>query len=53
MPENYFSGRAAERYDELHAPMFECARGRLPLAQALRDELGPLLLAPAVQHLEV
>jgi Methyltransferase domain len=23
MPENYFSGRAAERYDELHAPMFE------------------------------
>jgi hypothetical protein len=31
----------------------ECVRGRLPLPEALRDELGPLLLAPAVQHLEV
>ena len=31
----------------------ERVRGRLPLPEALRDELGPLLLAPAVQHLEV
>src|SRR5436305_6438143 len=31
----------------------ECVRGRFPLPEALRDELGPLLLAPAVQHLEV
>ena len=31
----------------------ECVRGRLPLPEALRDELGPLLLAPALQHLEV
>ena len=31
----------------------ECVPGRLPLLEALRDELGPLLLAPAVQHLEV
>lgn len=31
----------------------ECVRGRLPLPEALRDELGALLLAPAVQHLEV
>ena len=27
----------------------ECVRGRLPLAAALRDELGPLLLAPALE----
>jgi hypothetical protein len=31
----------------------ERVRGRLPLPEALRDELGPLLLAPAVKHLEV
>ena len=31
----------------------ECVSGRLPLPEALRDELGPLLLAPALQHLEV
>jgi hypothetical protein len=31
----------------------ERIRGRLPLPEALRDELGALLLAPAVQHLEV
>ena len=31
----------------------ERVRGRLPLPKALRDELGPLLLASAVQHLEV
>jgi hypothetical protein len=31
----------------------ECVRGRLPLPEALRDELGALLLAAAVQHLEV
>src|SRR5213083_2863217 len=31
----------------------ECVRGRLPLPEALRDELGPFLLAPALQHLEV
>ena len=31
----------------------ECDRGRLPLPEALRDELGPLLRAPALQHLEV
>jgi hypothetical protein len=31
----------------------ECLRGRLPLPEALRDELGALLLAPALQHLEV
>jgi uncharacterized membrane protein YraQ (UPF0718 family) len=31
----------------------ECVRGRLPLPEAPRDELGALLLAPAVQHLEV
>ena len=31
----------------------ECVRGRLPLPEALRDELSPLLLASAVQHLEV
>jgi hypothetical protein len=31
----------------------ECVRGRLPLPQALRDELGPLLHARAVQHLDV
>jgi hypothetical protein len=31
----------------------ECVRGRLPVLEALRDELGPLFLAPAVQHLEV
>src|SRR5947199_3287398 len=30
----------------------ECVRGRLPLPEALRDELGPFLLAPAMQHLE-
>src|SRR5688572_7187366 len=31
----------------------ECVRGRLPLPEALRDQLGALLLAPAVQHLKV
>jgi CBS-domain-containing membrane protein len=31
----------------------ECVRGRLPLPEALRDELGPLPLTPALQHLEV
>jgi len=31
----------------------ECVRRRLPLAEALPDELRPLLLAPAVKHLEV
>jgi hypothetical protein len=31
----------------------ECVRGRLPFPEALGDELGALLLAPAVQHLEV
>src|SRR5712691_11962849 len=31
----------------------ESVRGRLPLPEALRDELGPLLLAPAVKHLEI
>src|SRR5918997_2194564 len=31
----------------------ECVRGRLPLPEALRDELGTLLLAPTLQHLEV
>ena len=31
----------------------ECDRGRLPLLEALRDEFGPLLLAPAVQRREV
>jgi hypothetical protein len=31
----------------------ECVRDRLPLPEALRDELSPLLLAPAVQHLEI
>src|SRR6187549_3029154 len=31
----------------------ERVRGRLPLLEALRDELGSLLLALAVQHLEV
>jgi hypothetical protein len=31
----------------------ECVRGRLPLPEALGDELGPLLLAPTVEHLEV
>ena len=31
----------------------ECVRGRLPLPEALRDELGALLLAPALQRLEV
>jgi hypothetical protein len=31
----------------------ECVRGRLPLPEALGDELGPLLRAPAVEHLEV
>jgi hypothetical protein len=31
----------------------ECVRGRLPVPEALRDELGALLLAPAVQHLEL
>jgi hypothetical protein len=31
----------------------ECVRGRFPFAETLRDELGALLLAPAVQHLEV
>src|SRR5256885_8402290 len=31
----------------------ECVRGRRPLPEALPDELGPLLLAPAVQHLKV
>jgi hypothetical protein len=33
MPENYFNGRPAERYDELQAPMFESEAvdpGRLP-----------------------
>jgi hypothetical protein len=29
----------------------ECVRGRLPLPEALGDELGPLVPAPAVQHL--
>src|SRR3982075_590939 len=29
----------------------ECVRGRLPLPEALGDELGPLAPAPAVQHL--
>jgi hypothetical protein len=31
----------------------ESVRGRLPLQEALRDELSALLLAPAVQHLEI
>src|SRR3954452_23658160 len=31
----------------------EYVRGRLPLQESLRDELGALLLAPAVQHLKV
>src|SRR6059058_5020114 len=31
----------------------ECVRGRLPLPEALRDELGPFLLGPALQDLEV
>lgn len=31
----------------------ECVRGRFPILEALRDELSPLLLASAVQHLEV
>src|SRR5262249_38952023 len=31
----------------------ECVRGRLPLLEALLDELSPFLLASAVQHLEV
>jgi len=31
----------------------EGVRGRLPFTEALRYELGALLLAPAVQHLEV
>src|SRR5690242_19882629 len=31
----------------------EGVRDRLPLAEALRDELGALLFAPAVQSLEV
>jgi hypothetical protein len=31
----------------------ECVRGRLPLAEALRDQFGPILFAPAVQHLKV
>jgi hypothetical protein len=31
----------------------ECARGRLPLSEPLLDELGALLLAPALQYPEV
>src|SRR5690349_9098922 len=31
----------------------ECVRGRLPLPEALRDELGALFLASAVEHLKV
>jgi hypothetical protein len=31
----------------------ECVRGRLPLLKALRNELGPRFLVPAVQQLEV
>src|SRR2546425_1014317 len=31
----------------------ECVRGRLPFPETLRDELGPLFLAPTVEHLEV
>ena len=42
-----YSGKHATRWCS------KCVRGRLPLAEALRDELGPLFLAPAVQHLEV
>jgi hypothetical protein len=37
----------------LRGGLSECVRGRLPLPEALRDELGVLLLASAVQHLEV
>src|SRR3954453_7611064 len=31
----------------------KCVRGRPPLPEALRDELAPLFLTPAVQQLEV
>src|SRR5947208_268526 len=37
----------------LRARCSECVRGRLPLPEALRDEMGPLLFAPTVQHLEI
>ena len=40
--------------DDFHfGPCSECVRGRLPLPEALRDEFGALILAPALQHLEV
>ena len=37
----------------LRARCSECVRDRRPLPEALRDELGALLLAPAAQQLEV
>jgi hypothetical protein len=39
--------------DSLRGGCSEYVRGRLPLSEALRDELGPLLPAPALQHLKV
>ena len=39
--------------DAIRGGLSECVRGRLPLPEALRDELGVLLLASAVQHQEV
>ena len=42
----WISAALRDRYSER-------VRGRLPLPEALRDELGPPLLASAVQHLEV
>ena len=47
-------GSASDRQQPDRAsPCSECVRGRLPLPEALRDEVGPLLLVSTVQHLEV
>jgi hypothetical protein len=42
--------------DELKRPgtgTSECVRGRFPLPKPLHDELGALLRAPALEHLEI
>ncbi len=45
--------KAETQADATQRGCSEGVRGRLPLPEALRDEPGALLFAPAVQHLEV
>jgi hypothetical protein len=46
-------GRERSAGQERPSSGSEGVRGRLPLAEALRDELGPLVLTSGVQHLEI